>query len=87
LLIFFFGYLFINTPLIVEEAKRRRQPEVSKISSNQEQKWLFRLENEPFPSHIKSIVREEIRNLNEIHPWASHRDVQKKFIEDLMSLP
>lgn len=89
LLIFFFGYLFINTPLIVEEAKRRRQQsEISKIPpSSQEEIWLLRLENEPFPSHIEKTIRKEIHKLKRMHPWSGNRDVQEKFIEDLMSLP
>jgi ATP-dependent Lon protease len=89
LLIFFFGYLFITTPFVIMEAKRRRQPKIEEpiISSDQEQNWLFRLKSELFPPHIKRAIQGEIRKLEKMHPWASGRDVQEKYIEDLMSLP
>lgn len=73
LLTFFFGYLFIITPKIIEEAQRRNQGKqigsVQEIPDQKEDKnYHHRLESEPFPPQIKKNILKEIRKLDRMNP-------------------
>jgi ATP-dependent Lon protease len=51
------------------------------------QKYLERLEKEPFPNHIKQRIREEISRYELMPPSSSESNVLRSYIETIMKLP
>jgi ATP-dependent Lon protease len=55
--------------------------------TNEMQKYLEKLEKEPYPEHIKQRLREEIGRYETMSPSSSESNVLRSYIETLMKLP
>jgi hypothetical protein len=66
--------LFIITPKLIEEAKRRNLEKIVKSGHGfpeQQQEgsnYHYRLESEPYPPHVKERILKEIRKLDKMTP-------------------
>jgi ATP-dependent Lon protease len=85
----------INEKIIEEQKKYFLKEQLSVIKSQideiegagNDDDYLKRLENEPFPENVKKVIREEIKSCAKMPSQSSEAHVIRSHIEWLMSIP
>ena len=72
---------------IISEAQKELRKLEGSEGESWEEKYLARLEKEPFPEKVKTVVREQINQFKTIPPHFGEANIIRNYVDLLMSLP